>query len=433
MKTRAKAITDKFPELTERRARRSAFGKHFYLGGGEYRAVITQHRIHYRDSEGKWRENDPVLVDKGGSIELQKASYKCESIAGKVAFTFQVQDSEDWASVELTSVGDKPLRKVPEPVVRNDSIWWDGVVKGVDIELRFDEDRCQFFRHIRGARAARKFSFKKTRTANFSGGLDWDSVGYDSKETVIPRKRWVELNSTKTDWVEAGGLFEQEITEEWTGRVVDEFDPKTRVRQYDTEVVYPVIIDPSVSVTAGTGTQIGYGIDLFSTAWYIYNMYFGVGFGGAYTVRAGMRWSGINIPQGATINSATVTGTVVSRSGTGWSGQIEFSLADNAATFSGGDRPEQLATGTNGSIGETVAMGALNASDPVTWTCTSPVQAVVNRGGWSSGNAMRAIVNPVGASSPNLVNLSRTTRPVLDVTYNEGGGAPQRTLTGVGT
>ena len=108
----------------------------------------------------------------------------------------------------------------------------------------------------------------------------------------------------------------------------------------------------------------------------------------------GMRFINLNIPQGATITNAYIEFTA-NNSGTVSAGNPAFTIRaqniDNAPTF----------TTANNNISSRATTTQSAAWSPGAWTTssvhqtpglTSVVQAVVNRAGWTSGNAMAFIV-----------------------------------------
>lgn len=410
--------------------KRTASTKHFDLGGGNYKAVVSEEVLHFQDENGQWQEMAPFAVQAGPNIAVSAAPYFCTTLASGLGITFQVRDKPGIATIELTELNDIPLSNPPVPVLEDGKAWWRDVIPGVDIELRFFEDKAELFKHIKSDIGPVKFTFTKTRSLNFEGSFGESTVGWDSeKYESLPNRRRVEILRTDSSWVRQGQSETQVTAEEFTGRV-QHINPTTRVRSWHTDVVYPVLIDASISSTSPSG-ESGYGIDGFSTGWY--ESFIVVGFRSvpSYTFRGGIRWTSIGIPQGATVNSADVQlyGTGATN-GSGWSIQVELENVDNAAAFGSADRPENLTGITAGTAAPT-----LTAAGYFTITgLTAAFQSVLDRTGWASNNAMRIALNPISATGTGDSQYfdSVTTRPVLNITYNEGG-SPQRSLLGVGT
>ena len=158
----------------------------------------------------------------------------------------------------------------------------------------------------------------------------------------------------------------------------------------------------------------------------------------------GFRWNNVTIPQGATINTATVTLYGAATNGgttakTIWYGEA----ADDAATFSSSTagKPEGR-TRTSASVTKDFAISAwgsigFNTGDKV--TVTSLVQEIINRGGWVSGNDLVLVAGDNGSSNTNYIGHSTYDRAtdrgaLLEIDYTAGSPAtPSKlTLLGVG-
>lgn len=132
---------------------------------------------------------------------------------------------------------------------------------------------------------------------------------------------------------------------------------------------------------------------------------------------AGFRFLGVLVPQGATITSATLTLTrddANTSAGSGY-GVLKGVAADNASSWSS-VKPDFAA--------KTTQSVAITNAATVGYNVAAIVQAIVNRTGWSSGNALAFAGDDVsadgfmvwidyGASSTNCAQLS--------ITYTAGG------------
>lgn len=125
---------------------------------------------------------------------------------------------------------------------------------------------------------------------------------------------------------------------------------------------------------------------------------------------AGMRWPNVTIPQGSTINSATLTITVVNTSFDDPDVNIYGQAADNAAAFAATNNNVSSRTSTTAVVtwtASSIGAGAKNAPDLKT-----VVEEIVGRAGWSSGNALALIV--WGRSGASLLRWNQ---------YDNGSGA----------
>ena len=135
----------------------------------------------------------------------------------------------------------------------------------------------------------------------------------------------------------------------------------------------------------------------------------------------GVRFPNVTVPQGATINSATLTVNVPSTindtpAGVTWYGE----LATNAAAFTttASDITNRARTSAT-----TVWSGSDIGTGDHDLTVTSIVQEIVNQGGWASGNAMALLLYGVAASL-RITNYDTSTTLCarLAIDYTEGGG-----------
>ena len=137
----------------------------------------------------------------------------------------------------------------------------------------------------------------------------------------------------------------------------------------------------------------------------------------------GMRFQGIAVPQGATITSAYVQFQVDEVSTDAASLNIAAEDTDNAATFT---------TATN-NVSARPRTGATVIWTPSAWptvdvagpdqrtpNIASLVQAVINRPGWTSGNALAVIVSGSGARVAKAYEGSVGGAPALHIEYQAG-------------
>jgi hypothetical protein len=132
----------------------------------------------------------------------------------------------------------------------------------------------------------------------------------------------------------------------------------------------------------------------------------------------GLRWTSVGVPNGATIDVAYIelfmSDTIVDYS-------MDMQAADNPGTFT---------ADTNNISGRSVTGNAVSWSQSgltanvfnTSPSIVTPVQAVVNRSGWSSGNAMALIANKTsGNNERSWTYDSNTARGAkLHIEYTEG-------------
>jgi len=144
-----------------------------------------------------------------------------------------------------------------------------------------------------------------------------------------------------------------------------------------------------------------------------------------------LRFTNVTLAQAATITAATITLIGDSSSSTL---QVQFSpqAADNAGALSVGEDGSARTWGTTGANAWDIP--ALSSGTSYTSPDISDViQQIVNRGGWSSGNAMliRLVRSAAGAKGYNRKfrsadNGSTPKLAQLDVTYADASGQPTR-------
>lgn len=139
--------------------------------------------------------------------------------------------------------------------------------------------------------------------------------------------------------------------------------------------------------------------------------------------QGGTRFTVVTVPQGATINSATITLEVESKSGTVTGIQLFGDDVDDAPVWSNTSRPMSGFTDTTGGTQQTTTPSAGNS---VVVDCAACVQDIVNRVGWSSGNAMRFRLEMAATYARMRFDDYETdgipVEAVLDIDYTAGAG-----------
>lgn len=141
------------------------------------------------------------------------------------------------------------------------------------------------------------------------------------------------------------------------------------------------------------------------------------GTGSGFFYWVGFRFLAVAVPQGATITSATLTlKKDAAQSVAGTWGVLKGVNADTTAAWTTTD--PSVATKTSQSV--TIVDGATQNYD-----VAAIVQAIVNRAGWVSGNALGFAGDPTGATGLMAwidYDASTTNCAQLSITYTTGGG-----------
>lgn len=142
---------------------------------------------------------------------------------------------------------------------------------------------------------------------------------------------------------------------------------------------------------------------------------------------AGLRFTNVTIPAGATINSASLQ-LFMFASDDDILCDIYCEDADNPGTFSGSATGPSSRTLTAAAT----AWDATNVSGSTDAWVTAPdisaaVQEVVDRAGWASGNALVVLLKgrvsaTVRSSRTHTWDYDTTKAPKLDIVYSTGGG-----------
>lgn len=139
----------------------------------------------------------------------------------------------------------------------------------------------------------------------------------------------------------------------------------------------------------------------------------------------GLRFTSVSIPNGASITSATLTITWAATYSTGNTivATLYGEAADNSAVLTVADnnisgRANTTANVASGSLSSVVLDGEK------AWDVTAIIQEIVNRAGWTSGNALSLLMRDAGSTSSEWQDAwsydgSTTKAAKLDITYGE--------------
>lgn len=136
-------------------------------------------------------------------------------------------------------------------------------------------------------------------------------------------------------------------------------------------------------------------------------------------VYSAFRFQNVNIPQGTTIVSATLRLTASENNSKVIANRIYGINEDNTANFSSDPGGRSKTTAFTNFNKNSEVLDATTDID-----VTSIIQEIVNRGGWSSGNALGLISADQSSSNDNILrfydyNGSTTKCALLDITWEE--------------
>jgi len=153
------------------------------------------------------------------------------------------------------------------------------------------------------------------------------------------------------------------------------------------------------------------------------------------SVRIGLRWNNVTVPQNATINSATIkltprnlTGTITNVHGT-----FAGHKGDAPAFADGVFSPNVGFTPTTATVAFDPTVWTVDAADEYVATVTTIVQEIVN-GTWASGDDMAFRINDNSSTSNNNARIygfndgDPTRVAHLTIDYTEGAVALQKSF-----
>lgn len=140
---------------------------------------------------------------------------------------------------------------------------------------------------------------------------------------------------------------------------------------------------------------------------------------------AGLRWTGITIPQGATVSAADIVfGLPDGDPGTSFDVFVHGDDVDDAPALSNTSKPSSGWTNTTAT--STISAGSGMST---TISVTSIVQELVDRASWTSGNAMRFAFRIDDVETYDNITIEdynaspAGTGASLEITYTAAGGA----------
>lgn len=167
-----------------------------------------------------------------------------------------------------------------------------------------------------------------------------------------------------------------------------------------------------------------------STWYFDQDVAYNLGNPGAVTRNIGLRFTGITIPQGATISSAKITFTARNTLYQSYPQNINLKIQgiaeDNTAEFVAS--PEDSARTRTKTTASVTWSGNVSESAGVpfdTPSITTIIQEIVDRAGWSSGNALALFISDNGSASGKYLevleyNDDTTKAALLTIEYTAG-------------
>lgn len=415
-------------------SRRTEHSKIFYLreehGKKKYHTSIVQGAVHYKDNyeneDEEWKEIDFSPEDLGSAIVNTSAPYNIEAFKNKIGFVYTSKRGGR-VSVELGKLGLLALDKMNvniTPVIRNNQIWYDNVVDGLDIYLELRAERVIMYKVLKHANAPREFEWNFEEDEQHTLKVNSVHEGWDDDKDKVHLKKEVKneiITEGKKKYTLCESVLEQTIKIK---------DKKTRIKEYINKIKYPLLIDvPDITENTTATRDDGFeaiaswrtSLNSFSLIGHYYTL--------TNEIQHGSRFQTISVPQGSTIDLAVLKLTAQSGQGSP-NFKVYADDVDNAASWdvAGAIPPRSIIPSNITKTIANVAWTPTTASGVKSITVTDIVQEIVDRGGWSTNNNMRFGIfnNNTAAFTQGLYvydyKKSQADAPILEIDYTEGAG-----------
>ncbi len=414
-------------DATEDIAKRKPNSKQFVFAD-KRRLVQSLGLLHFNDG-GKQKDIDLTPVDLGASWRIDQAPYIIEIRKDRLEFTYTSRRGGS-VTVSVNSIGGPPRSTPVIDEAVGTRIRYDDIRPGLDIYLQLQPDGVRLFKVLKSPVAPTEFIWNIQEDEGAAFTVMADLVGSDSKFSKDTERRNLDLTRTVGPVSAVAGVKSYTITELFNGRASEIVDRSTRRREWKTDLVYPLVIDPDISETITTGTD---DCDSFTqktpistwrpnlTRQFCYGGYYAA-YGNSSNVHAGLRFQTIDLDNAVTIDLANLKVNRVVGSGTA-AGKWFGDDVDDAATWATTNKP--------GDITKTTASGshtwsAATAVDTI--DVTTVVQELVDRAGWLANQdmAFAFFTDNTGSSHINgleALEHAGTTPAILEIDFT-GGAAP---------
>jgi len=398
--------------------KRTVDTKLFDLGNNQFELVKSPLPLHYKVNN-KLVDIDTNFKRKRKYFEIVDAPYNGIVFRDKIKYQFTAKDGGR-VDVELREIGGIDILNLPikinlvqDKVFKNKLIYKD-VLPGLDIIVAANPYKFEAYKILEDDTVPKSFKWDVFQDKKTNAKFITKTVGKDSADNEIHLLNNHSLSNftTKTNNLLDKIVFEEEFTNKVKIR-----DKKTRIKKLSTKVQYPIIIDASVSIAISTDADDGYEALSASgfMGWYFNSTSVKISAINTLKYYGGFRFQNVTVPQGATINSASLVWFVKNNAG-GANIKIYGDNIDTATVWGSASMPSQIAKTTAfGSFSPTAAIGA-TTNAPI----TTPLQEIINRAGWLSGNNIRFGAFPtISGKQFKVADFGDTVNPPasLSITY----------------
>lgn len=402
--------------------KRTVNTKLFDLGNNQFELIKSPVPIHYFNN-GVLEDIDTNFVDKGTYYEITKAPYDGIIFKDKIKYQFTAKTGGR-VDVELREIGGVDILNLNLNINlikdKNDKLIYKNVLQGLDIIIVANQYKFEAYKILNNNKVPVSFKWDVFEDKKTDAKFITKTAGVDSnnKEINLLNNNSVSNYVTKTKIDLNKISFYEEFTNEVKIR-----NRKTRIKSLSKNVKYPIIIDASVSINVSANADDGYESSSASWHSWVSNIQeIRISVVSIYNYNGGFKFNNVTIPQGATINSASMV-WFVTNNAQGQTIKIYGDNVDSAVVWSKSSLPSNMTKTTAfGSFSPTAVVGN-TTNAPI----TSPLQEIINRAGWISGNNVRfgAFPQVVGKSFKVADFANANPQASLSVVYTVGAPPTQ--------
>lgn len=273
-------------------------------------------------------------------------------------------------------------------------------------------------------------SYNVSSRAKTSASVSWSPAGWSTIGQASTGERTPDLKNIVQEIVNRSGWTKSSsmaLIITGTGRRTAEAYEGSSSQAPRITIVYSTASSTTVSSTINSGSndaEEGVGGAVYANSSDIELVYDSYQSAGNQTV--GLRFTNLNIPQGATIQSANIQFTCDETSTSSTSLTIAGENVDNSSAFTTSNynissRPRTTASVSWNPAGwSTVGEAGSNQKTP---DLKSIAQALVNRNGWTTSSAMTFIITGSGARIAEAYEGSASQAAKLIIVYSTGSAA----------
>jgi len=399
---------------TEKRERRTRNSKTFLKpekqdGKDVFVCETRMGDVCYQSDTNELRSIDTTIRDLNGTSGVEWAPYRFYVHKKGIGFDFHSRQG-GFVKVSLAEIGDENFDQnaTYAPTIEDNKVIFSEIRPGCDIIFVCKNQRVKTYRILKDSTAPRRFVWLCEHDETGKEKVSDNLVGVDNSNKNLD----LQLEIVQ----ESESIFR--CVETWSGFVKTKPDLATRIKSLSADVAWPVVIDPTVSYSVAASANDGRSDG--DVDWRDTDSTITLGqYNASYPFNPGMRFTGVAVPNAATITTASLN--IDCGVGTNTAAGIIYGWdADSPGNFNVTDLP-QFVTKTSASVALPTPPSGAN-----TFEIGTIIQEIVNRAGWVSGNAIAIpIIENSGLYSYTSISAyDHPTRaaPELSITYTSGGG-----------